>query len=175
VRRTLLILAISTAVVVSGCSAAGTGQVFPPKGGLCESYVATAGQATPGPGRTDWFDKSIRTCRSLEQWETAVAAYAADAVGAGATTYLAERCAETSAGLGRYQLCGLLTISLATPTPAPTKKSKHKPKKTAKPKRTPAPVAAASPEPSPGASPALVVPSPVIIVVPTAPPKPTPI
>ncbi len=147
-RRTLVTLAIAATVVVSACSGGSKGQVSVPGKGLCEAYVATAAQATPGPGRIDWLDRSIKTCKSLEQWQSAVTAYGGDAVGPSATAFLADRCAESTSGLGGYQLCGLLAISLATPTPAPTKKPKHKPKKTAKPRSTPVPNVAVSPEPS---------------------------
>jgi hypothetical protein len=176
VPRTLLLLGISATIAVGGCSSSSKAPVQVAGGGLCESYVATAGQSAPGPERTDWFDKSIKTCRSLEQWESAVTAYAASAAGGSPTAYLAERCSDPGAGLGQYQLCGLLTISLATPRPEPTKKVKHKPKKTAKPKakRTPA-AAAARRTPSPAPAAPSAAPSPASSPVPSLPPGPSPV
>jgi hypothetical protein len=171
VRRNLITLAIAATVVVSACSGGSKGQVSIPGKGLCESYVATAAQATPGPGRVDWLDRSIKTCKSLEQWQSAVTAYAADAIGPSATGYLADRCAESTSGLSGYQLCGLLAISLATPTPAPTKKPKHKPKKTAKPKRTPAPAISPSPMPSSSLAP-VRLPPPAVSSAPAPVPPP---
>ncbi len=170
-RRTIITLAIAATVVVSACSGGSKGQVSVPGKGLCESYVATAAQATAGPGRIDWLDRSIKTCKSLEQWQSAVTSYGGDAVGPSATGFLADRCTESTSGLSGYQLCGLLAISLATPTPAPTKKPKRKPKKTAKPKATPALIVAASPAPSPSPTSAHV-PPPAVSSAPAPVPPP---
>ena len=159
-RRTLLILAISASLAVSGCSAIpGMGGNQPSvKGGLCEQNVAAAAQTKDAAARISALDQAIRTCRTLEQWAKAVEAYGGDAVTPDATTYLGARCTEPASGVGRYMLCGLLAASLATPAPTPTAKSKHKPKKTPRPKRTPAP--------------ALVVASPYPPVSPVAPVPP---
>jgi hypothetical protein len=148
VRRTLLTLAISACVVVSGCSAitgGGGGNGGPVPRSLCEQNVAAGAQAVEGPARITALDAAIRTCRSLEQWTAAVVGFGAAAVGPDAITYLSTRCADSAAGVGGYQLCGLLAASRVTHKPGPT----HKPKKTAKPKRTPKPVAVVASPPAP--------------------------
>jgi hypothetical protein len=156
--RTLLILAISASLAVSGCSAIpGMGGGQPPvTGGLCEQNVAAGARAADAPTRTAALDTAIRTCRTLAQWAAAVEAYGGDAVTPDAATYLGARCAEPTSGVGRYMLCGLLAESLRTP--APTHKSKRKPKKT--------------PKPSPSPSLVLVVASPPPPVSPVAPVPP---
>ena len=160
-RRTLLILAISASLAVSGCSAiSGGGNQPAAQGGLCEQNVAAGGRAADGSARTMALDAAIRTCRTLEQWVAAVEKYGAGVVSPDATTYLGARCAEPASGVGGYMLCGLLAQSLAMPTPAPTHKSKHKPKKTAKPKPTPTlePLAPLAASPYPPVSSAAPVP-----------------
>ena len=146
-RRTLLILATSASLVLSGCSAVpGVGGGQPNVvGGLCEQNVAAAAQAPEGPARIAVLDTAIRTCRTLKQWVAAVEAYGGGAVTPDAASYLGARCAEPTSGVGRYMLCGLLAESLKTPTPAPTHKSRHKLKKTPKP--TLAPALASAPPP----------------------------
>jgi len=141
VRRTLLILAISASLAVSGCSAlpgAGGGGGLPNvKGGLCERYVAAGAQAKDDATRLSTLDQAIKSCRTLDQWVAAVETYGGNAVTPDASTYLAARCVEPTSGVGRYMLCGLYAQSLITPPPAPTHKPKHKPKKTAKPSPLP--------------------------------------
>ena len=120
-RRTLLILAISASLAVSGCSAmpgAGGGQPHV-KGGLCEQNVAAAAQAKDDAAADGALDPAIRTCRTLAQWAAAVEAYGGDAVTPDASTYLGARCAEPTSGVGRYMLCGLLAESLTLPPADP--------------------------------------------------------
>lgn len=152
--RIVISLVVSAALVVAGCSSGSLQAVQVKGGGLCESYVATAAIASPGPQRESWFDRAIKTCSTLDQWQRAVTTYAASVVAAAPTDYLAGRCTDGTAKLGGYQLCGLLAISLQTPTPKPTAKGgKHKPRKAAKPTPTPRPsrapvVVPASPPPA---------------------------
>ena len=151
-RRTLLILAISASLAVSGCSAlpgAGGGLPDVKEGGLCAQHVASAAQAKDDAGRQVALDQAIKTCRSLQQWTDAVAVYGGNAVTPDASTYLGARCTEPTSGVGGYMLCGLLAQSLITPKPEPTHKPKKKSKKTAKPKRSLEPVLVVTSPPPP--------------------------
>ncbi len=139
-RRILPILALAATIMFTGCSA-DTGSVKV-AGGLCESHVATAARTTDQVARTASFDKAIKSCRTLEQWQGAVATYAAAVTGLEPLAYLGARCADPGAGLNGYMLCGLLAASLVTPSPEPTRKSRKKHKK------TPKPAASAAPSPS---------------------------
>ena len=86
--------------------------------------------ASPGPiddGLIDsgpivdraFLDDAVRLCAGVEDWEAAAALHP-EALGAtDPLEFLAERCADPTAGLGVYATCVSLTRALATPPPTP--------------------------------------------------------
>ena len=86
--------------------------------------------ASPGPtdpGLLDsglivdraFLDDAVRLCAGVADWEAAAALHP-EALGAtDPLDFLAERCADTTAGLAVYATCVSLTRALATPPPTP--------------------------------------------------------
>ena len=85
--------------------------------------------ASPGPsdgglldgGFVDraFLDDAVRLCAGVEDWEAAAALHP-EALGAtDPLEFLAERCADPTAGLEVYSTCVSLTRALATPPPTP--------------------------------------------------------
>ncbi len=91
--------------------------------------VTPGPSASPGPsdgglldgGFVDraFLDDAVRLCAGVEDWEAAAALHP-EALGAtDPLEFLAERCADSTAGLEVYSTCVSLTRALATPPPTP--------------------------------------------------------
>jgi|GEM_PF-2229757 len=144
-RRPLLPLGLLAilVVVVSGCIGAPEVRVGSDIGGNCEQAFAWAeAQPSAAVTATD-LDAAVRTCATLAQWTYAAERHPGGLHLVEPLTFLAARCADVPAGLGRYATCMGLRLSLATPspTPRPTKRPRATPRPTSKPdpRHTPRP------------------------------------
>ena len=129
-RATLPLTALLFAVtVVSSCTVASDSGSGGGGTSLCGGAFAVAAAIDPTETSKADLDMAIKRCRSLDEWADASAEHPDALRGVSPDRLLEERCADPSAGLARYQLCGLVRAAHATPTPKPTPRPTPRPTK----------------------------------------------
>jgi hypothetical protein len=134
-RGRLIALLVLLATPTSACAMSASQPNVPAAGNLCVrtfADVAAAPQHLPGD-----LDTAIRRCSSLQEWSQAASLYPRALAGEDSDTLLLGRCADPSAALQGYLLCGRLAASLATPSPTPRRTKAPQATRKPTPDRTP--------------------------------------
>jgi len=135
-------------LVLSACGgASGRPEGEAGAGDPCADAFAAAAAATPIEASDSDLDVAIRRCRDLESWRAGALASRNVLQGVEPDEFLASRCADPAAGLGGYQVCGMLRIANATPSPTPRPTRRPRPTPSPTPRRTPRPTARPTPRP----------------------------
>jgi predicted secreted Zn-dependent protease len=130
--RTVYATALLLAASLAGCARLEASQPVARVTGLCGAALSRAAALESEAERRAAVDEAIRTCSSFDEWMRESAAYPEALEGQDPEAVLAMRCADPTAGLGRYATCDSLDRALATPSPT------LRPTRPPKPTRVPA-------------------------------------